>query len=305
MAAPSKLLVVLALSVLSAAGFAAPLHGGDEIRLWGEALPAGSANPAVIPKPLPPQSNDVAGITHPSLTAFVPDKPNGVSVVVIPGGSYTKLVVLKEGQTIAKWLNTQGITAFVLRHRLPDEGHANGRSVVLQDGQRALRLVRQHAAEWGLDPAKIGVMGFSAGGNLAAALGTAFEQVSYPAGDAADALSARPDFMALIYPAVGFTAAHGVRGTSESRAAFSEYATDEIPQLKTPPAFMVIAADDSLARNAVRFWQALAQAGNPPELHVPALGGHGFALKDDAAPSVRAWPTWFQTWLQARKIVTP
>jgi len=289
---------------------AGPLLTGDEITLWGKTLPAGSAS-RIEPSATTSAPagnvlhNNIAAVVHPALIAFVPEKPNGTSMIVVPGGSYTKLVAGKEGADIARWLNSLGITAFVLLHRLPNEGHADGRKVVLQDGQRAIRLLRQHAPDWQLDPAKIGIMGFSAGGNLAAATGTGYEIASYRAMDATDAISPKPDFMALIYPAVGMPASHGVAGMQESRAAFLEYATDEIPRVAPPPAFMMIAADDSLTRGAVRFWLALAQANNPPELHVAAKGGHGFALKPDAAPSVRNWPQLFETWLKAKGFLAP
>lgn len=284
---------------------AAGLQTGSEIPLWSRSLPPGSAThlPVEVAASAPRDNeltNNIVGILNPALVAFVPKTPNGTAIVIVPGGSYTKLTAAKEGVDIARWLNSLGITAFVLKHRLPNEGHAAGRQVVLQDGLRAIRLVRQNAMEWKLDPAKIGIMGFSAGGNLAATTGTAFEAGSYPAQDAIDTQSPRPDFMALIYPAVGFPAQHGIKARSESQAAFSEFATDEVPSVKTPPAFIMIAADDALAVRAVRFWQALAQAGNPPELHIAATGGHGFALKSDATPSVRIWPDLFVLWLKTK-----
>ncbi len=284
---------------------AAGLQTGDEIRLWNNGLPPGSAArlPAEIAASAPHDNvltNNIVGILDPSLIAYIPKSPNGTSIIIVPGGSYTKLTAAKEGVDIARWLNSLGITAFVLKHRLPNEGHAAGRQVVLQDGLRAIRVIRQSAPEWKLDPKKIGIMGFSAGGNLAAATGTAFETESYPARDTIDTQSQRPDFMALIYPAVGFPAEHGARTRPENQAAFSEFATDEVPKVKTPPTFIMVAADDALAVRAVRFWQALTQAGNPSELHVAATGGHGFALKSDAAPSVRTWPDLFVLWLQTK-----
>lgn len=298
-------LLFLLLTPLAAA---AGLRDGERLPLWGQTLPPGSAAQA---SPPPNTSapvgnelhNNIAGITQPTLSAFVPPHPNGISMIVVPGGSYTKLVAAKEGADIARWLNSLGITAFVLLHRLPNEGHANGRQVVLQDGQRAIRLLRQRAAEWKLDPARIGIMGFSAGGHLAAATGTAFGTVSYAPRDAADTLSPRPDFMALIYPAVGFTPRPDAGGLTENRAAFLEHATDAVPPANTPPAFIAIAADDSLVRSTVRFWQAMAQAGNPPELFIAAKGGHGFALKPDADPAVRVWPQLFATWLQTQGFI--
>jgi len=305
-----KWLVAVLLTCTLSTAMATALQTGDEIALWNRSLPPGSATqlaPGVTASaPVGGElHNNIVGILNPSLIAFVPEKPNGTSIIVVPGGSYLKLVAAKEGADIARWLNTLGITAFVLKHRLPNEGHADGRHVILQDGQRAIRLVRQHSAVWQLNPDKIGIMGFSAGGHLAAATGTAFETISYPPMDAMDQLSPRPDFMALIYPAVGFTAAHGIAGQRESRAAFSEYATNEIPQVRTPPTFIMIAADDGLAPNVVRFWQALAQAENPPELHIAARGGHGFALKADAAPSVRIWPDLFSIWLKTKGFLNP
>lgn len=282
--AASLLLCALSTSALAA------LRSGDEFPLWGSKA-ATTREPAAL-------HNNIVDVKEPSLVAFVPDQPNGIGIIVVPGGSYLKLVAAKEGADVARWLNSLGITAFVLLHRLPNEQASAGRHVPLRDGQRAIRLLRAKAGEWQLDPAKIGIMGFSAGGHLAAATGTAFNQASYPAGDTTDSLSARPDFMALIYPAVGFPADRDNRKLEENRAAFVSYATDEAAPANTPPTFMMVAANDGLARANVRFWQVLQQAGNPPELHIAATGGHGFALKPDAAPAVKVWPELFRTWLQ-------
>ena len=144
----------------------------------------------------------VTGITRPNLTAIVPDKPNGTAVIVAPGGAYSRIVLDKEAAEMARWLNPYGVTVLLMQYRLPGEGHANGKDVPLQDAQRAIRVVRQNASEWGLNPKKIGFLGASAAGHMAASLGAQFARKVYAPVDAADSLSARPDFLLLLYPVV-------------------------------------------------------------------------------------------------------
>lgn len=221
----------------------------------------------------------VANVHQPTLTAYLPlaEKNTGVAILIAPGGGYTHLAIDKEGHDIAKWLNTMGVAGFVLKYRLPrTEGHKYTVETAVADAKRAVRLVRSRAAEWKLDPERIGMMGFSAGGNLAARIGMGFDKGQAGAADAIERQSSRPDFLVLGYPAI-----------PEELTVTAE----------TPPTFLVHADDDRLtAENSVRFYLALKKAGVSAELHVYSKGGHGFGiLNRDLA--VSAWPVRFEQWL--------
>lgn len=290
---------------------AAPLQPQAEISLWGNAIPPGSEgvslNEQITDRSTDPAvpNREISGIGRPVLAAFLPQAPNGVAVVIVPGGNYTKLAYDKEGTEIAHWLNQRGITAFVLKHRLPNEGHQQGRLVPLQDGQRAIRLLRTEAARWKIDPARIGVIGFSAGGHLAASLGLEFARETYPKRDAIDTQSARPDFVALVYGAAGFKAREDAPGMTESNLAYRSVGTLDKVTPESSPTFMVIAGDDNrVAPEAnVALWQALRQAKVATELHVVLKGGHGFGIGARSTPSARTWPNLFETWLTALNIL--
>ncbi|MBS1207944.1 MAG: hypothetical protein H6R19_342 [Proteobacteria bacterium] len=293
---------------LSGAASAAPFAANTEIPLWGDATPPGSDG-VRLTETVEQRSSDPArpdrmfrGIARPSLTAFLPAKPNGTALIVAPGGGYTKIAFDKEGVEIANRFTPHGITVFVLKHRLPDEGHRAGRLVPLQDGQRAVRLLRSQAARWHINPRRIGIIGFSAGGHLAAAVGLDFAREAYAPVDEVDAASARPDFIALIYGAAAFRGRPPGAGDSpESSLAYSASGTLDRVTKDAPPSFILIAADDPRVppESNVALWQALHQARVPAELHVALRGGHAFALLETASESVRGWPASFETWLHA------
>ncbi len=247
-------------------------------------------------------------ITEPKLEVFAPDQPNGTAVVLCPGGGYRYLSYDKEGVDVAKRLNEDGVTVFVLSNRLPAEGHENPSYVPLQDAQRAVRLVRHNANEWGLDEKKIGIMGFSAGGHLASTLGTHFTTECYAPVDAIDEVSARPDFMILIYPVISMNPLVTHMGSrtkllgetpsySDEKLFSNELQVDE----KTPPTFMVLASDDGAVppENSIQFMQALLKAGVPVELHSFENGGHGFGLRSTPG-STRYWADLMVAWMQHR-----
>jgi acetyl esterase/lipase len=229
----------------------------------------------------------VANVHEPTLTAYLPlaETNTGVGIIIAPGGAYTHLAIDKEGHDVAKWLTTLGIAGFVLKYRLPrTEGHQYTIETTIADAQRAVRLVRSRAAEWGLDPRRIGMMGFSAGGNLAARAGMSFDKGQAGAADPIERESSRPDFLALGYPAI-----------PEELTVTAE----------TPPTFLVHADDDRLsAENSVRFYLALKKAGVPAELHVYSKGGHGFGILNRGLPS-SAWPLRFEQWLRQMDLVRP
>jgi acetyl esterase/lipase len=220
----------------------------------------------------------ITNVYQPNLTVFLPARSdsNHPAIVVFPGGGYTHLAIEKEGYAVGRWLNDNGIAAFVLKYRL-NAGDA------LQDARRALSLVRSQAGEFGIDPARIGVMGFSAGGHLAANLAAHYRKDSFM--DAVDSVSSKPDFMVLVYGKVG----PFVDGVGK----------------ETPPAFLVHADDDTRipVSESIRYYQALHDNGVPAELHVYEKGGHGFALLKDRG-AVLSWAQLCIDWMKTRGMVS-
>jgi acetyl esterase/lipase len=244
--------------------------------------------------------NDTAfvNVTKPWLTVRRPAKPNGAAVLMIPGGGYIRVAVGKKGGPIDAWFADQGVTAFVMDYRLPADGWAAGPDVSLQDAQRAIRLIRANAARWGVDPERIAVTGFSAGGHVAARLATRFATETYAPVDAADRLSTRPNAAGLFYPVVTMTAPHahgsslksllGANPTDAQRAAVS--AEQNIPA-DAPPTFVCAAADDKVVamENSLLMFQALRAQKIASELHVFESGGHGFGLTGPGGVAM-PWP---------------
>jgi acetyl esterase/lipase len=229
----------------------------------------------------------LANVSSPSLTLYQPrGAASGAAVLVFPGGSYKTLVVDLGGVEACNWLNAIGVACILVKYRVPDTGPYPKSKAALEDGERALRLVRAHAAEWHIDAKRIGVLGFSAGAHLSVALGTLFAKPLYDPVDAADNLSARPDFMMIIYP--GWLRA-GADGVAEN---------PDLPvTAQTPVSFIVQAENDPVhVENSVAFFLALKQAGVAAEMHLYAEGGHGFGLRPTALP-VTHWPKLAETWL--------
>lgn len=230
------------------------------------------------------------------------------AILIIPGGGYQRQVLSKEGFHIAQWLNGLGIAAFVLKHRMPGDGHTNDTQVPLQDAQRALRLIRFNAESWGVDSSRIGVMGFSAGGHVAATLCTNFDAPVYQGRDAADALSARPDFAALIYPVISFHS-YGEGKDDDGRDLpqharergdiIRAFPADEMLRPDTPATFLAGADDDEVTpmEHCCNYYRALRKQRIPSELHIFRNGGHGFGLGTDRG-KVDQWPALFAQWLE-------
>ncbi|GAB2890399.1 alpha/beta hydrolase [Uliginosibacterium flavum] len=294
----------------------------QEIPLWPD-VPPGSAG-VQLTETIEERSPDVAafmdraitGISRPALTAYVPARPNGTSVVLAPGGGYIRVVLDKEGIEIAEWLNTFGITVFILKYRLPGEGHASRSDVPLQDAQRALRLVRANAAAWRLAPDKVGAMGCSAGGHVIGALATLFAKSVYKPVDAVDAVSARPDFVSLLYPVITMDVrwAHpGSRekllGDNPSEALVKAWSCEEQVGPDMPPCFICHAADDASVpvENAVNFYNRLHHQRIPAALHVFESGGHGHGIRLAKGKPVERWTELFADWLRVRgyRTITP
>jgi acetyl esterase/lipase len=228
----------------------------------------------------------ISKVSVPTLTVFKPANPNGMSVIICPGGGYGILAFDKEGTRVAEELNKWGITAFVLKYRLPDDTTNIDRSLApLQDAQQAVRLVRSKATEWGLKKDKIGIMGFSAGGHLASTTATHFSRKADATNN--DTTSVRPDFAILIYPVISFdsTITHkGSRNNLVGATAPSEkiklYSNELQVNAKTPPSFLVHAADDGAVpvENSIRYYQACVKYKVPAEMHLYPKGGHGFGM---------------------------
>ena len=298
---PSCLLLFVA-----TAGIAAAAGIPDLISLWPGAAPG--TEKLTITEKITERSTDPAKhdriytqIVTPSLLVHRPEKPNGIAVIVAPGGGYSRIVIDKEGPDTSAWLKRLGVTSFVLKYRLPGEGHEHGEDVALQDAQRAVRVIRAHAAEWGLDPARVGFIGYSAGGHLAASLEFFSEKFIYAPVDDADKLSARPDFSVLGYAPSGATGTRpaSLEGLSPQERLNWDYKIEATPGVKYPPAFILQADDDPTVnpRNAAIIYLALKQNGTPVEMHVFRHGGHGFGIRDTKGP-VTLWPDLCADWMK-------
>ena len=297
---------------VAGSAFAAPLADRQVIDLWTSTPPGTEASPA---KPTVTERSKsmfqpdraLTGIVAPSLTALVPPKPNGTSIIVAPGGAYARIVLDKEGKEIADWLRPLGITVFLMTYRLPAEGHLDGQDVPLQDGQRAVRLVRSHAAEWGLDPDRIGFMGFSAAGHLGASLLAGYERDSYKPRDETDKVSARPSFTVLGYPVVSMETGvtheesrTNLIGKSPSGALIERYSADKQIAKGAPETFIFAADDDPAVppENSIRLYLGLKRAGVPAEMHLYKEGGHGFGIERAAGLPAAGWINLCEAWMR-------
>ena len=234
------------------------------------------------------------------MTVYSPTGMNtGVAMVVFPGGGYNELAMNLEGTEICDWLNSKGITAILLKYRIPlkkTEPYSEPVPLALEDAQRTLGLVRLHAVEWHIDPHKIGVIGFSAGGHMVADTSTHFDKRAYPPVDAADLESCRPDFAIACYPG----------HLSDSDEGTFKLNPNVPVTTNTPPTFIVMAEDDHVdhVEQALTYYIALKSAGVPTEMHLYPVGGHGFGLRRKTDP-VKVWPQLVETWLQSIRMTSP
>jgi acetyl esterase/lipase len=232
-------------------------------------------------------------VSRPTLTLYRAPaaKDTGATVVVFPGGGYYIVVTDLEGTEVCAWLNSIGVNAVLLKYRVPRRAGIPSYAAALQDAQRAVGLVRSNAREWGIDPRRVGTLGFSAGGDLSAVLSAHAESRTYPRVDAADDLSCRPDFQLLIYPA------YLVRDdlTADPSAAVNE---------RTPPTFLVMAQDDPIhVENVLVYATELQRAKVPMELHVYPTGKHGYGLRP-TLDAVTTWPARAADWMRGRGLLT-
>lgn len=311
-----KLILAVLLTLLSCTQSQAhpavwqPSGGRTQIAIWPGTPPDAAPDPE--PESLGPPAGRawwprVNDVSLPTMTVYAPKGRNtGAAVVVFPGGGYQFLAMDLEGTEICDWLTSRGITCILLKYRVPDSGPTwkDGKryypkvQTALQDAQRTLGLVRYHAADWRIDPHKIGVIGFSAGGHLAAAVSTHFDQRIYPPVDGADALSSRPDFAMIVYP--GHLWAHEDEDDQTREGADLSLRPDIRVSADMPPTFLVHAEDDEVdsVQQTLSYYLALRRAGVPTEMHLFAKGGHAFGVRPTRLP-VGRWPVLAEQWMQS------
>jgi acetyl esterase/lipase len=299
--APMKSLLIALSTVLTCGHLPAqtnvwqPSPGHTQVLIWPGAAPDAQPVPGPEYATNSVLSNGkpliwVGNVARPTMTVYSPTVPSTkVAVLVFPGGGYNALAMDLEGTEVCDWLTSQGITAVLLKYRVPTPHRVGyGESLpALEDAQRTLGLMRLHAAEWQIDPHKIGVIGFSAGGHMVAATSTHFNQRAYPAVDAADQQSCRPDFALALYP--------GHLWDDDDKYTLNP----NVPVTsQTPPTFIVQDEDDPVdsINNSLIYYSALQKAGVPVEMHLYAHGGHGFGLRHTQNP-VSDWPQLAQIWL--------
>jgi acetyl esterase/lipase len=300
-----------------------PSPGHTQVPIWPGAAP--DAQAVAGPEAAKSSGKDflvagrpaigVSNVTRPTMTVYSPGGKNtGAAVIVFPGGGYQVLAIDLEGTEVCDWLTPKGITCVLLKYRVtdvgpyPKSGPYPESLMALEDAQRTVGLVRLHAAEWHIDPHKIGVLGFSAGGHLSAAISTHFAKRLYPAVDAADKESCRPDFAVAIYPGhLSLSAAEwdAEQGTKKFVVPHPANADKELglnPEVpvtgQTPPTFLLQAEDDHVdnVNDSLAYYIALKKAGVPAEMHLYAQGGHAFGLRRTKFP-ITGWPQLVETWL--------
>jgi len=287
----------------------APLFSADArvIDLWPEGVPGLRAD--ATPEKL--ENNRAFNIHHPSLTHYPAPagKACGTAVVICPGGGYLRLSMENEGTQVAEWLNSLGVSAFILKYRLGEYGHP----APLRDVLRAIRLVRSRAAEFGVKPDRIGVLGFSAGGHLTSSAGTLYNDPDGQTGAKLDEVSARPDFFAPIYPVITMKdpfvhtgSRKALLGATPAPELIEKMSTHQQVTKDTPPAFLVHAEDDKTVpvENTLLFYAALRQAGVPAEVHLYEKGGHGFGMRSDLGQA-STWTKRCEEWLRSHGWLTP
>lgn len=268
--------------------------GGEVLPLWSEGAPHAKGN---------------SPADQPAMTVFLPDekKATGSGVVVFPGGGYSHLAMDHEGYDVARWLNGLGVAAYVVKYRLGERYH---HPVQLGDAQRAIRMARANAEEWGVETGRIGILGFSAGGHLASTAGTHFALGNPEATDPVDRYSSRPDFMVLIYPVITMKKDYTHQGSrfqllgENPQPELVELLSNERQVSKqTPPTFIIHSSNDTVVpvQNSVQFYLALLKRNVPAEMHLFEKGPHGFGLAPET-PSLSVWTELCEQWMRSRGI---
>lgn len=278
------------------------------IKIWPDGVPGSRKSADYTEKST--TGNDgivrVEKVSDPELAVYLPkaEKATGTAVLIIPGGGYGIIAIDHEGYAIAKWLNEQGIAGIVMKYRLPSDKIMEDKKIgPLQDSQEAIRIIRRNAAQWKIDPKKIGVIGFSAGGHLASTISTHYNEKVY---EVKDNVSARPDFSLLIYPVItlDYIPTHkGTRtnllGDNPSEDQVRRFSNDQQITADTPPAFLVHSSDDKVVPvlNSLLYYQGLQKNNIPAEMHVFQKGGHGYGLGRNQGTEL-AWPSLCLSWMK-------
>jgi acetyl esterase/lipase len=301
---PISTIVFMVLTALECQSFGQPVA----IKIWPDRVPNSIGNSLYKEREwTTPDRRYYASVTDPEIYIYKAPEAisSGTAVIICPGGGYSRLAYGHEGVDVAEWFNRNGITAIILKYRLPSDSIMTDRSIgPLQDAQEAIRIVRRRAAEWDIDPSKIGIMGFSAGGHLASTLATHFNEKLY---EAPDTVSARPDFELLIYPVISMIKPVTHNGTRNLLLGYNPDTTIVIHfsnqcqvTPETPPAFIVHSSDDHSVpvANSIVYYQALVENKVNAEMHIFQHGGHGYGLAKGKATESQ-WPEMCINWLKA------
>jgi acetyl esterase/lipase len=300
---------LLFLPVLFAVVCIQAAHSQEVLKLWPDgAIPNAIAGASITEKS---EVGDgilrISNVSVPTITAYLPPagQATGAAVMICPGGGYSILASGHEGEEVARWFNGMGVAAFVLKYRLPDDRiMTNTQEVPLMDATQGLKLIRQNATRYNIDPKKVGVMGFSAGGHLASTLATHFNKGTQTAESSAQA---RPDFAILLYPVVTFgDKAHGgsrdkLLGKLKASPEMIAYYSNELQVTsQTPPSFLVHSEDDKAVpvENSINYYLACLKNGVPAEMHLYPTGGHGYGLRTAKYGSLSTWPESCKAWLK-------
>ena len=283
-----------------------------KLNLWPEGVPGSKTDASYVESFTDGRgrANRVVKVTDPDIAIYLPEKEkaNGTAVLICPGGGYQCLAYDHEGFLVAQWLNENGIAGILLKYRLPSDVVMEKKEIgPLQDAQRAMRLIRTHAKEWNIDPNKIGVMGFSAGGHLASTLSTQYHRSVYKS---LDSISARPDFSVLVYPVVTMNKDYthmGSRinliGKEPSDELIQQYSNELQVTSETPKAFVVHSLDDGAVpiENSINYFKALKANKVKGEMHIFQKGGHGYGLDKKDGTQLQ-WPSMLLKWLEMNKL---
>lgn len=274
------------------------------LKLWNGTAPGEKGDIGEEKDTTPPDPNTppekyiirLGNVSQPTISVYRPpkEKETGAAVLVCPGGGYHILAMNLEGTEVCEWLNSIGVTAILLKYRVPVRKDQPRYAAPLQDAQRAMGMIRANAKQWGIDPNRIGVLGFSAGAHLSATLSTNYETRTYPPQDEADKLNCRPDFVALIYPAY-------LTQTDD----LSKVSAELKITTNTPPTILAMTQDDPVKiENVFTYGLALRKANVPVELHIYAKGGHGYGLRP-SENTISEWPQHVEKWLKTLQIIKP
>jgi acetyl esterase/lipase len=280
------------------------------LKVWPHGIPGSISCPGYYEKIFQPWGKDCfEKITDPEILVYQPpkEKSTGTAILICPGGGYRYISIVNEGYEIARWLNENGITAVILKYRLPSDSIMIDKTIgPLQDAQEAMRIIRRNAALWSINPDKIGIMGFSAGGHLASTLCTRYRDSVYAVSDRTDA---RPDFSILVYPVISMikNISHGgtrdmLLGIRPEESFVEKFSSELHVTEDTPPAFLVHASDDPSVpiANSLSYYLALLQHHIPAEFHIYQSGGHGFGLSRSKTTE-STWPAACIAWLKANR----